>query len=149
MNEPINEPLKAIEEAYLSYREELKELPRGGLTARGLFGFGRQQTQTDRCHDRFDERLKNAVDDLAQSGPDSETALRAVRTLILREDAGDWPTTAQWMLRAAERHALKLIPCLNGRDKSALYHEYGARYRPYDRLPAQQQVLDALGKERK
>ena len=80
----------------------------------------------------------------AQPAPD--TAERAVRLLILRGDAADWPTAAQWMFRAVERHCVPLIPFLTPGAAAVLYREYAGRYRPWDRLPAQKDVLKALKK---
>ena len=52
--------------------------------------------------------------------------------------------SARWMLRAAERHALGLIPFLDAAAAEKMLEEYSARYRPWDRLPAQKQVINAL-----
>ena len=50
------------------------------------------------------------------------------------------------MLRAIERHSLPLIPFLDSGAATSLSREYAARYKPWDRLPAQKEVLRALKK---
>ena len=72
------------------------------------------------------------------------TVFTAVALLIARSDSASWPLAAQWMLRAIERHSLPLIPFLAPAAAARLQKDYAARYRPWDRLPAQKEVLKAL-----
>ncbi len=138
--------LDRLEEAFLLYRKELEECARRQRPADGLFGIGHSM-KDDLCHDRFDERVGEAVRAICALSPGPGEAERAVRRLLCPGGDAPWPLSAQWMLRAAERHALSLIPFLEREAAGAILKEYTARYRPWDRLPAQKQVCAAL-KER-
>ena len=138
--------LAALAQAYQDYRTDLENYERKRKPTDGLFGMG-HSLQNDPCHERFDERVEQAVNAICASVPSSEEAKEAVQRL-LSEAASAWPLAAQWMLRALERHALPLIPFLSPDDAAQLQKEYAIRYKPWDRLPVQKQVLKAL-KERK
>ena len=86
---------------------------------------------------------KEAVDAICFSSPSPETASQTV-SMLLRSDMPAWPLAAQWMLRAIERHALPLIPFLAPKAAAAFQKEYAAHYKPWDRLPVQQEVFKAL-----
>ena len=133
----------ALRQAYTDYRRELSEAEQKLRPTDGLLGFGKS-LKDDACHTRFDDRLAQAVDQLRAAQPGLEAAAQAVRLMLLREGDGDWPLSAQWMLCAAERHSLPLIPFLSAEDAAALGKAYAKRYRPWDRLPVQKQVLQAL-----
>ena len=135
--------LAALEEAFAAYRQEIEDYNRKSNPLDGLLGFGRS-LKNDACHDRFDERVASRVTEICQAGPDAETAEQAVRLLICRTDIPSWPMAAQWMLRAAERHCIPLIPYLSRDAAAKLHREYAGRYRPWDRLPAQKEILKAL-----
>ena len=139
----MEENLAALEQAFISYREEIEAFERKSKPMDGLLGFGRS-LRNDSCHDRFDERVAQAVNGICGLQPTPETAERAVRMLISRDDFSAWPLAAQWMLRAVERHSIPLIPFLTSAASAALYSEYARRYRPWDRLPVQKDVLKAL-----
>ena len=140
---PMEEQLDMLRRAYEMYREELEAAERKQKPTDGLLGFGRS-LKDDACHERFDERVAQAVSDLCDQSPESKEAERAIRLLLLRERDADWQLSAQWMLRAAERHSLALIGFLERADAEALQKAYAARYKPWDRLPVQKQVLQAL-----
>ena len=132
----------ALEQAFILYRQDLEDFAKKSKPTDGLLGFGRS-LKNDACHDRFDERVKEAVEGICAASPAPEDAAKTV-DLLLRYDAREWPLSAQWMLRAIERHTLPLIPLLAPEAAAALQKEYAARYKPWDRLPAQQEVFKAL-----
>ena len=134
--------LAALAQAYQDYRTDLENYERKRKPTDGLFGMG-NSLQNDPCHERFDERVEQAVNAICASVPSSEEAKEAVQRL-LSEAASAWPLAAQWMLRATERHALPLIPYLTQEDAKAFLKQYAARYRSWDRLPAQKKVYQAL-----
>ena len=136
----------ALEQAFSDYRKEVEECRRRLKPADGLFGIG-HSLKDDACNDRFDRRVEQLVAAACALPPMPEEAERLARRLLLPQDTQPWPLAAEWMLRAAERHALPLIPFLDKAGAAALLKEYAARYRPWDRLPAQKQVCRAL-KER-
>ncbi len=138
----MEECFAALDQAFTIYRQDLENYARKSKPTDGLLGFGRS-LKDDACHDRFDERVKEAVDGIAAASPTPEEAEKTVG-LLLRYDARDWPLAAQWMLRAMERHTLPLIPFLAPQAAAAFQKEYAARYKPWDRLPTQQEVFKAL-----
>lgn len=144
--------LTALEQTFAEYRRELEECEKKSRPTDGLFGFG-HSIGDDPCHTRFDERVAQAVEAICAAEPSPEDAAAALVTLLARDDGATWPVSAQWMLRAAERHALPLIPFLDPGMRETLADAYAARYKPWDRLPAQKQVLKALrgksGKQKK
>lgn len=146
----MEELLDALEQAYTRYRQDIETYERKSKPTDGLLGFGRS-LKDDACHERFDERIAEAVSAICGSKPAPEAAERAVRALIAREDTDTWPIAAQWMLRAVERHSMPLLAYLSPEAANALSRQYASRYKPWDRLPAQKQVLKALkaaGKEK-
>ena len=138
--------LDELRQAYSEYRKELDKAERKQRPADGLLGFGRS-VKDDACHDRFDERIAHAVSVLCAGPLTSEEAGQAIRLLLLRKTDAEWHLSAQWMLIAAERHSLPLIAFLSPELAGSLQKEYAARYKPWNRLPVQKQVLQAL-KER-
>ena len=132
----------ALEQALLDYREEAEAFERKSKPTDGLLGFGRS-LKDDVCHERLDRRVEAIVREACAAGPAPEEALQLAH-LLLRGDQPSWPLACQWMLRALERHSIPLIPFLDPEDAAALLRAYTARYKPWDRLPAQKEVIRAL-----
>ena len=139
----MEEYLTALEQAFIAYRQDIESCQKKSRPTDGLLGFG-HSLKDDACHERFDERIAQTVSDLCKADPAPETAEQAVALLIARSDSASWPLAAQWMLRAIERHSLPLIPFLAPAAAARLQKDYAARYRPWDRLPAQKEVQKAL-----
>ena len=140
----MEEYFAALSRAFADYRQDIEDFEHKSKPTDGLFGFGRS-LQNDACNDRFDKHVEQAVTDLVSAGPSPEDAERAIR-MILSQDTRAWPLAAQWMLRAVERHCIPLTPFLTPAAAATLQKEYAGRYRPWDRLPAQKQLLQALNK---
>ncbi len=138
--------MAGLEQAFEAYRLDLEASERRRRPTDGLLGFGRAPGD-DPCHGRLDERLQEEVQKICALPPSPEEALQVTGYLLMRDDVPSWPPAAQWMLRAAERHALPLIPCLSSDAAGKLLRQYTSRYRPWDRLPAQKEICKAL-KER-
>ena len=139
----MEELFAALESAFEVYARELEAGEKKQRVTDGLFGFG-HSLKDDACHDRLDERLEHTVKEIRDAGPSPEEAERAVR-LLLKPREKEFPQqSAGWMLRAAERHALELIPFMDAEAANRMLGEYSARYRPWDRLPAQKQVISML-----
>ena len=134
----------ALSQAFTDYRQDVEDYERKSKPTDGLFGFG-HSLQNDACNDRFDKSVEKAVTSLVIAGPSPEDAERAIRMLISQDIQG-WPLAAQWMLRAIERHCIPLVPFLTPAAAEALQKEYAGRYRPWERLPVQKQLLQALKK---
>lgn len=139
----MEELLTALEQAFDDYRLDLEAFERKRRPADGLLGLGRR-LQDDPCHEKLDERVQAAVAGVCALPPTPEQAQRLAALLLTVGQDPSWPLAAQWMLRAIERHALPLIPHLRQEDAASLLKEYAGRYRPWDRLPVQKQVVKAL-----
>lgn len=145
----MNEWIAKLEQAFTDYRQELEECEKKAKPTDGLLGFGKS-VKDDACHDRFDARISEITDAIAAGRPSAEDAEQALRLLLMRSCEEGWHLSAQWMLRAAERHCLSLIPFLKPESAKAICREYGECYKRWDRLPAQKEVYKALkaqGKE--
>ena len=140
----MEEMLAALEKAFDDYGTDLEKAAKKQKVTDGLFGFG-HSLKDDACHDRLDEKVSETVSDIIKRGPSPGEAERAVRTLLASREERFPREAARWMLRAVERHALKLIPFLDRSAAGKIMSEYTRRYRPWDRLPAQKEVLRALG----
>ncbi|MBR1685166.1 MAG: hypothetical protein IJ708_08505 [Clostridia bacterium] len=138
----MEEKIAGLEGAFARYRSDIEAYEKKARPTDGLLGFGRS-LKDDVCHDRLDESVAQIVTEICAEAPSFEAAERAIR-LLLREDIPAWPLAAQWMLRAVERHALPLIPYLSAPQAQELYRDYQKRYPPWDRLPAQKEVCQAL-----
>ena len=82
----MDETLASLKQAFGRYREEIEAYERKSKPTDGLLGFGRS-LKDDACHERFDERVAQAVREMCAAQPAPDTAERAVRLLILRGDA--------------------------------------------------------------
>ena len=141
----MDEYFAALEEAFRLYREELSEGRKKQKTMSGFLGFG-HSLKDDACHEKFDERVEKAVSGIVGLNPSPENAERAVG-MLLRNDVSNWHETAQWMMRAVERHSIPLIPFLTKEAAERLWQEYGERYKRWERLPAQKKVYQELKKQ--
>ena len=144
----MDETIALIQQAFADFRQDVDNFERKKRPTDGLLGFGKT-LQNDPCQERFDERLAGLTDAMRAAGPSPEAAEQAARLLLFRDDEASWPLAAQWMLRAAERHSLPLIPYLSRETAARIRREYAARNRPWDRLPVQKQVLRALDERAK
>lgn len=134
--------ISTLEQILEEYRRDLEEYAKNRRTLDGVFGFGRS-LRNDPCHERFDEKVRKAVEAFAAEEPSPSEAEEAVRFLLSWE-AKDLPDAAKWMLGAEERHSLPLIPRIGKEAADALYPWYKKRYRPWERMPVQKEVLKAL-----
>ena len=139
----MEELIAGLEQAFADYRQDLENYEKKKQPLSGLFGIG-ASLKDDSCHDRLDHRIEQAVGEISGLSPSPEDAARAVRMLLKPQDGTAWPLAAEWMLRAVERHTLPLIPFLAPEAAAGFLKEYAARYKPWDRLPAQKEVYRAL-----
>ena len=142
----MEELLTALEQAFEDYRTALKECEKKYKPTDGLLGFG-HSIKDDPCHAQVDERVEKIVAEIRDAGPSHPEAERAALMLLARDDAPTWPVSAQLMLRALERHCIPVIPFLSREAASALLDKYDARYKRWDRFPAQKEVYQALKKQ--
>ncbi len=144
----MEELIAALDQAFCDYWTDLENYEKKRKPTDGLFGFG-TPLQNDPCHDRLDRCLEQRVEDICRMKPSAEEAERAVRILLSQNTAHDWPIAAQWMLRAAERHSLPLIPFLKPEAAGAFLRLYADEYKPWDRLPVQNQVYQKLKQQKR
>ena len=112
----------------------------------GLLGFGPKRGD-DPCHEAFDQKLEALFAAMAAGDPPVEDAADVIGLLLGAEEDRPWPEEARWMLVAAQRHALPVIPLLPGAQRRKLLLEYRKRYPRFRRLPVQDQVLKALARD--
>ena len=140
----MNEWNAALEEAFAQYRRDVDSYERRKKPTDGLLGFGRS-LQDEPCNERLDEGVAQIAAQAAAAPQLSvEDAAALIKRLLFRDDMDTWPTAAQWMLRAVERHSLPLIPHLTPAEADGILRAYTARYPRWDRLPAQKDILKAL-----
>ncbi len=133
----------ALAQAFQDYRRDAVEEEKKRDVTEGLLGFGRRAGDSP-AQDRFDARVEEIVGGATTSLPTPAEAEGIVRQLLLRDPSEAWPAAAQWMLIAAQRHCLPLIPMLSPAQAGDILKAYEARYAPWERLPAQKRVIRAL-----
>ena len=139
----MEELLNALEQAFRDYRTALEACEKKYRPTDGLLGFG-HSIKDDPCHTQMDERVEKAVAEICSASPSPEAAERAAQMLLARDDTPTWPTSAQLMLRALERHSIPLIPFLASEAAGRLLKKCDARYKRWDRFPVQKEVFKAL-----
>ena len=133
----------ALEQVYLDYREELAQAGKKYKPADGLFGFG-HTIQDDPCHERMDERIAAIVKQAAGEGLESHQAAQVIRLIFTQTSLHPYPDSGQWMVYATERHCIQLVSFLSRVDAAGLCREYEKRYKPWNRLPVQKKLHQAL-----
>ena len=111
----------------------------------GLLGLGKHPGE-DPCHDQLDERVKALCDEASGEEATAGGRLELVEGILRAEGRWKGPEFARLMLCAIQRHALPLIPLLEGADRARLAEWYAKACPRYRRLPVQEQVLAALKK---
>ena len=139
----MEELMAALDRAFTDYRRELEECQRKSKPTDGLLGFG-HSIKDDPCHAQVDERVEKIAAEIRDAGPSPQDAERAVLMLLARDDTPAWPVSAQFMLWALERHCIPLIPFLSSETAYGCLKKYDARYKRWDRFPAQVEVYKAL-----
>jgi hypothetical protein len=139
----MEELLAALAQAIEDYRTALKECETKYRPTDGLLGFG-HSIKDDPCHGQVDERVEKIVAEIHDADPSPQDAEKAALMLLARDDVTSWPISAQFMLRALERHSIPLIPSLSPETANALLKKYNERYKRWERFPAQNEVFKAL-----
>ena len=60
--------LAALDQAFAVYRQEVEACEKKSRPTDGLLGFG-HSLKDDACHERFDERVEQAVRDMGSAQP--------------------------------------------------------------------------------
>ena len=122
----MEELLAALAQAIEDYRTALKECETKYRPTDGLLGFG-HSIKDDPCHGQVDERVEKIVAEIHDADPSPQDAEKAALMLLARDDVTSWPISAQFMLRALERHSIPLIPSLSPETANALLKKYNER----------------------
>ena len=138
--EQFMEPLLAL---YGAYIEKTEQLERDKKLGDGWMGL-KPGPKDDPCHGRFAQELEQYLDRMLAREPDSGQVREALAYIYRAPKTLRAPDTARWMFQAVHGLTIPLIGRLAPADARALRDEYGALYKRWDRLPAQQKALAAL-----
>lgn len=137
------ELLSRVRRLYENYLEQVKEVERTRRFGEGLLGFG-TSTANHPCHDEFAREAEKLLEEFSAQRPES-SAVRAVLEFIFFEPLEHIDgKSAYWMLLAVHGMTYRLIRRLEPADAEALWAEYRKAYPRRVRLPAQENVLEAL-----
>lgn len=132
--------LRGLCEEYLS---QVDQLLRDAKPGDGLLGMGKAP-QHDPCHDAFDQQVEACVTSAMAEGLSPAEANQLAEVLLLFEREREAPPCASWMLIAAHRHGLQLVPFLAPQAAAELHQQYRKAYPIHRRLPVQRELLKAL-----
>ena len=136
----LPQEIKTIYDDYLSdtIRLEATRKPTDGL-----MGFG-NRADYDPCHERFSDRLLQAVNNLAATEPSSETAFAVLRFVYDAPQEHKDNKLAYWMLQAVHGLTDGLIKYLSPEDAAELATWYSDVYPKHVRLPVQKTIAAHL-----
>ena len=126
------------------YRQDLQKLESESRPGDGLFGFGRKK-EDHPCHTAMDQAAEALCTRLAgDPEADSQEASGLLRLLLEAASACPWPDHARWMLIAAQRHGMLLVPRLSPEDAEDIAGRFAAAVNRRDRVPVQETLMKAL-----
>lgn len=138
-------PFERINDIIDGYIVRCRELIAAAKPGAGLFGMG-DDPRKDVCHEQFFNELERTVHEIAQGKPTPEEAYPAVSLLLKASKEKDCPDMTAWMLTAAQKLSLPLIPFLTPEQRAELLAWYEKAVPRRIRLPAQKEVYQRLGK---
>ena len=128
---------------YAEYLEQVARLMKDKKPADGLLGLG-DAPQNAPCHTIFDQQVEAFTHQL--SDLDAAELAEVVALLLRAEKEHPAPDCAAWMMIAAQRHSLTLIPRISEEMAAELLKWYAAAYPVFHRLPVQKEVIRQLKK---
>ena len=137
-----------IKAVYEEYFAKVMQLENDRKPTDGLFGIGNKPAD-DPCHDKFSEDIKAALEDFIEGKPGSRQVSEVMEHILRYPAEHREPVSAFWMLCAVQSHAEILVPMLSAEDAGSLQKTYGKLFPRWDRLPVQQKLYAALGKQKK
>ena len=137
------EYLARLEALYAGYLKTVQELEDKRKPGEGMFGF-KGGPADNPCHDRFAEDLRAFLADFAAAGPDSGSVRELLAWIYTAPRRFPRPRTAMWMLIAVHGLTEELTGLLDPVDAKALYDDYSARFKRWERLPNQVELLRRL-----
>ena len=139
------EYLARLEELYTEYLKTVQELENNRKFGEGMFGF-KGGPADNPCHGRFAEDIRMLAQDYAAQQPESEAAREFMCFVFDASQHFSVPRTAKWMLVAVHGLTAPLAAALTPEDAKALYKIYSARYKRWERLPNQDELLKCIKK---
>lgn len=139
----MDEIITYLNQIYTDYSLELEACEKKQKVTDGLFGFG-HSIKDDPCHEKFYDRIRETIEQIAEASPSSDDAENVIRYLFTRKKEYPYPPSAQLMLCAVEKHVLLLIPFLSKDGAKRLLNMYESMYKRWERLPVQTDVWKAL-----
>lgn len=140
--------MKQLIELYEAYFEQVRAAEKRLKPADGLFGMGEKLSNAP-CHDAFWKALQaflegmDVKEDPGQAGQALDFIYRAPFSYP------DVHQSVYWMLLAVQGLTQPVIAYLRPEDAQALYLWYQKAYPRRERLPVQNQVLEALKRQGK
>jgi hypothetical protein len=135
--------LSILTNRYLDYHDYTKELFSKAKFADGLFGFG-DDPRKDKGHTQFFDEVGQIVEALSQESLSPEEAAEAVQFILTAPSLAEDNKTMEWMLIAAQQHAIPLVPFLSPADAKTILVAFEKENPRRMRLPSQNQVAKAL-----
>lgn len=142
------EVMKQLTLLYEAYFEEVRAAEKRLKPADGLFGMGERLANAP-CHDAFWKALRAFLEgmDVKEAPGQVGQALDFIYRAPFAYP--DVHPSVYWMLLAVQGLTQPLIACLRPEDAQALYRWYQKAYPRRERLPVQNQVLEALKRQGK
>ena len=140
--------MKQLTLLYEAYFEEVRAAEKRLKPADGLFGMGERLANAP-CHDAFWKALRAFLEgmDVKEAPGQVGQALDFIYRAPFAYP--DVHPSVYWMLLAVQGLTQPVIACLRPEDAQALYRWYQKAYPRRERLPVQNQVLEALKRQGK
>ena len=140
--------MKQLTLLYEAYFEQVRAAEKRLKPADGLFGMGEKLSNAP-CHDAFWKALRAFLEgmDVKEAPGQVGQALDFIYRAPFAYP--DVHPSVYWMLLAVQGLTQPLIACLRPEDAQALYRWYQKAYPRRERLPVQNQVLEALKRQGK
>ena len=133
----------ALDLLYENYLDKVDFLERNKPLGAGIFGM-KGGPADDPCHDRFAEDLADLLGRLAESKPEPSEVQDTLRKIFFEPKKHVNLRAAYWMLLAVHGLTGALTERLSPEDAKALYDAYTGRYKRWERLPNQIELLKKL-----
>ena len=134
--------LEQLYHLYDAYEETAKEVRSKASRYAGAFGLG-DDPRKHSCHERFFEDVGRWAQTFVDSGPSTETVIRAVWWILKAADTRR-NTDVFGYLYAIHEHVKDMIPLLPQEESLALLQWYDQTYPERERWPVHQEVYRLL-----
>lgn len=130
------------------FREDAETAEKNRKPLGGFLGFGKTPAD-DPCHEILYRSVEELVGEALNETDDAEETDAVVNTILRAEKSLQVPLHAHYSLIAVQRHMIQLIPRMTEEGKGELLEWYEKQYPVKERFPIQDEILTALGGERK